>query len=170
MRPLINRTAAFWSLLDAGTPVSRSALSISGANWFVTGGPPHCRRSRRSGVSSHFAVIESARDIRACTANARIISSQISKLAQQAHVVERLTPMPAISGSASLVAVQVMIGRSKDGLTITQYSLSLIVDYDCIVDVSRKTKVTSVYYRFMLRRKDGAENEATLGRRGARII
>ena len=73
MRPLINIIVAFWSLLDAGTPVSRSALITPRVDRFDTEGAPHCRRFRRSGGSSHFAVMESARDTRACTANARII-------------------------------------------------------------------------------------------------
>ena len=73
MSPLVNRTAAFLSLVDAGMLVSRSASVTSRANCFVRGVPPCGKRSRRSGVSSTFAVIESARDIRACTANARII-------------------------------------------------------------------------------------------------
>lgn len=44
----------------------------------------------------------------------------------------------------------------------TGYSLSLIVDYNRIVDVGWKTKATSGYWRFMLMKHGGAENEATL--------
>ena len=61
--------------------------------------------------------------------------------------------MPAMSGLASLMVVQAMIGRCKKVLTFTRSTpLYLIVEYDRMVDVGRKTKAIPM-------RNGGAEDE-----------